>query len=74
MELRNLNFRFVLLNLCCFDTAVFITDTSVKTVFCFDRAATGLFGCSADEFFHFTKLNPNAGKRIIDSVCYFFIH
>lgn len=38
------------------------TDTSVKTVICFDRAATVLFGCSADEFFHFTKLNPLAGK------------
>lgn len=39
------------------------TDTSVKTVICFDRAATVLFGCSADEFFHFTKLNPLAGKN-----------
>jgi hypothetical protein len=38
------------------------TDASVKTVICFDRAATVLFGCSADEFFHFTKLNPLAGK------------
>lgn len=37
------------------------TDTSVKTVICFDRAATVLFGCSADEFFHFTKINPSAG-------------
>ncbi|CAH2060341.1 unnamed protein product [Thlaspi arvense] len=34
------------------------TETTVKTVICFDRAATLLFGCSADEFFHFTKLNP----------------
>ncbi|CAN8285587.1 unnamed protein product [Cochlearia groenlandica] len=38
------------------------TDTSVKTVICFDRAATVLFGCSADEFFHFTKLNPLAAS------------
>ncbi|KFK34104.1 hypothetical protein AALP_AA5G102500 [Arabis alpina] len=40
------------------------TDTSVKTVVCFDRAATVLFGCSADEFFHFTKLNPLAASMV----------
>ncbi|KAJ0261862.1 hypothetical protein HA466_0048980 [Hirschfeldia incana] len=41
-----------------------VTDTSVKTVICFDRAATVLFGCSADEFFHFTKLNPKAASMV----------
>ncbi|AEC08080.1 putative nucleic acid-binding, replication factor A [Arabidopsis thaliana] len=40
------------------------TDASVKTVICFDRAATVLFGCSADEFFHFTKLNPLAASMV----------
>ncbi|KAL1191068.1 hypothetical protein V5N11_036026 [Cardamine amara subsp. amara] len=40
------------------------TDTSVKTVICFDRVATVLFGCSADEFFHFTKLNPKAASMV----------
>ncbi|CAA7017957.1 unnamed protein product [Microthlaspi erraticum] len=40
------------------------TDTSVKTVICFDRAATVLFGCSADEFFHFTKLNPSTASMV----------
>uniref|UniRef100_A0A1J3HSS2 Replication factor A C-terminal domain-containing protein n=1 Tax=Noccaea caerulescens TaxID=107243 RepID=A0A1J3HSS2_NOCCA len=40
------------------------TDTSVKTVICFDRVATVLFGCSADEFFHFTKLNPSTASMV----------
>ncbi|VVA91082.1 unnamed protein product [Arabis nemorensis] len=40
------------------------TDTSVKTVVCFDRAATVLFGCSADDLFHFTKLNPLAASMV----------
>ncbi|KAJ4892350.1 OB-fold-like protein [Raphanus sativus] len=45
-----------------------VTDTSVKTVICFDRAATVLFGCSADEFFHFTKLNPKASASMVNQV------
>ncbi|KAH7561109.1 hypothetical protein JRO89_XS10G0175000 [Xanthoceras sorbifolium] len=36
------------------------TDTKVKVVICFDRAARVFFGCSADEFFHFAKLHPFA--------------
>ncbi|XP_058105355.1 uncharacterized protein LOC131248874 [Magnolia sinica] len=38
----------------------------VVVVICFDKAARVLFGCSADEFFDFEKVNPfaalNAGK------------
>ncbi|XP_010267213.1 PREDICTED: uncharacterized protein LOC104604530 [Nelumbo nucifera] len=37
------------------------TDEKVFVVICFDRAARVLFGCSADEFFDFAKLNPFAG-------------
>uniref|UniRef100_A0A2P2JHR0 Uncharacterized protein LOC105128340 n=1 Tax=Rhizophora mucronata TaxID=61149 RepID=A0A2P2JHR0_RHIMU len=44
------------------------TDTKVLNVICFDRAARILFGCSADDFFHFAKLHPfaaaNAGKML----------
>ncbi|KAF8403122.1 hypothetical protein HHK36_011216 [Tetracentron sinense] len=36
------------------------SETKVFVVICFDRAARVLFGCSADEFFHFAKLNPFA--------------
>ncbi|XP_044483457.1 uncharacterized protein LOC123209453 [Mangifera indica] len=36
------------------------TDTKVKVVICFDRAARVLFGCSADHFFDFAKLHPFA--------------
>ncbi|KAK3205915.1 hypothetical protein Dsin_019961 [Dipteronia sinensis] len=36
------------------------TDTKVKVVICFDRAARVFFGCSADDFFHFAKLHPFA--------------
>ncbi|XP_010521728.1 PREDICTED: uncharacterized protein LOC104800583 [Tarenaya hassleriana] len=38
------------------------TDAEVKTVICFDRAATTLFGCSADEFLTFSNLNPSAAS------------
>ncbi|KAL1817062.1 hypothetical protein ACET3Z_019636 [Daucus carota] len=42
------------------------SDTEVFVVVMFDRAARVLFGCSADEFFHFAKLHPfsdlTAGK------------
>ncbi|XP_042496913.1 uncharacterized protein LOC122075808 [Macadamia integrifolia] len=34
------------------------TENKVFVVICFDRAARVLFGCSADEFFEFGKLNP----------------
>ncbi|XP_043690376.1 uncharacterized protein LOC122641119 [Telopea speciosissima] len=34
------------------------TENKVFVVICFDRAARVLFGCSADEFFEFSKLNP----------------
>ncbi|XP_057528116.1 uncharacterized protein LOC130806904 isoform X3 [Amaranthus tricolor] len=34
------------------------SDTRVFKVICFDRAAKVLFGCSADEFFHFAKFHP----------------
>lgn len=37
------------------------TDTKVKVVICFDRAARVLFGCSADEFVDFAKVHPFAG-------------
>ncbi|KAF9596475.1 hypothetical protein IFM89_012180 [Coptis chinensis] len=44
------------------------SDTKVFVVVCFDRAARVLFGCSADEFFDFAKLNPfsvvTAGKLL----------
>ncbi|CAJ1955874.1 unnamed protein product [Sphenostylis stenocarpa] len=40
------------------------TDTEVLTVVCFDRVARLLFGCSADEFFHFAKLNPFSGVTL----------
>ncbi|KAK1398362.1 Translation initiation factor IF [Heracleum sosnowskyi] len=42
------------------------SDTEVFVVVMFDRAARVLFGCSADDFFHFAKLHPfsalTAGK------------
>lgn len=38
------------------------TDTKVFVVILFDRAARVLFGCSADEFFEFTKTRPFAGN------------
>ncbi|XP_010532370.1 PREDICTED: uncharacterized protein LOC104808393, partial [Tarenaya hassleriana] len=38
------------------------TDAEVKSVICFDRAATTLFGCSADEFVTFAKPNPSAAS------------
>ncbi|KAF6140304.1 hypothetical protein GIB67_000352, partial [Kingdonia uniflora] len=34
----------------------------VFVVICFDRVARVLFGCSADKFFDFAKLNPFAGS------------
>ncbi|KAJ4977230.1 hypothetical protein NE237_002336 [Protea cynaroides] len=34
------------------------SENKVFVVICFDRAARVLFGCSADEFFEFSKLNP----------------
>ncbi|XP_020230989.1 uncharacterized protein LOC109811614 [Cajanus cajan] len=40
------------------------TDTQVLTVVCFDRVARLLFGCSADEFFHFAKLHPFSGVTL----------
>ncbi|TKY48571.1 Alpha-L-fucosidase 1 [Spatholobus suberectus] len=40
------------------------TDTQVLTVICFDRVARLLFGCSADEFFHFAKLHPFSGVTV----------
>nr|ACU15404.1 unknown [Glycine max] len=40
------------------------TDTQVLTVVCFDRVARLLFGCSADEFFHFAKLHPFSGVTV----------
>lgn len=36
------------------------TDTKVLVVIMFDRAARVLFGCSADDFFHFAKTHPYA--------------
>ncbi|KAJ6708365.1 hypothetical protein OIU85_028611 [Salix viminalis] len=39
------------------------TDTKVLNVMCFDRAARVLFGCSADDFFHFSKLHPFAASN-----------
>lgn len=47
------------------------TDTKVKVVICFDRAARVLFGCSADHFFDFAKLHPFAGNFILK---YLFIY
>ncbi|CAH9094536.1 unnamed protein product [Cuscuta europaea] len=38
------------------------TDTKVFVVIMFDRAARVLFGCSADEFFEFTKTHPFAAR------------
>ncbi|CAH9136035.1 unnamed protein product [Cuscuta epithymum] len=38
------------------------TDTKVIAVIMFDRAARVLFGCSADEFFEFTKTRPSAAR------------
>ena len=38
------------------------SDTEVFVVVMFDRAARVLFGCSADEFFHFAKLHPFSGQ------------
>ncbi|KAJ6739609.1 hypothetical protein OIU74_004380 [Salix koriyanagi] len=35
----------------------------VFNVMCFDRAARVLFGCSADDFFHFSKLHPFAASN-----------
>ncbi|KAL2331998.1 hypothetical protein Fmac_019579 [Flemingia macrophylla] len=40
------------------------TDSAVLTVVCFDRVARLLFGCSADEFFHFVKLHPFSGLTL----------
>lgn len=37
------------------------SDTEVFVVVMFDRAARVLFGCSADDFFHFAKLHPFSG-------------
>ncbi|KAI5592925.1 hypothetical protein BDE02_04G184300 [Populus trichocarpa] len=49
------------------------TDTKVLNVMCFDRAARVLFGCSADDFFHFSKLHPfaasNAAKILEGEMC-----
>ncbi|XP_065866228.1 uncharacterized protein [Euphorbia lathyris] len=39
------------------------TDTKVINVICFDRAARVLFGCSADDFFHFAKFHPFAAEN-----------
>ncbi|KAJ4847660.1 hypothetical protein Tsubulata_036970 [Turnera subulata] len=39
------------------------TDAQVINVICFDRAAKVLFGCSADDFFHFAKLHPFAAAN-----------
>ncbi|KAJ4725026.1 Nucleic acid-binding, OB-fold containing protein [Melia azedarach] len=36
------------------------TDTKVKMVICFDRAARVLFGCSADCFLDFAQIHPFA--------------
>ncbi|GMH08990.1 hypothetical protein Nepgr_010830 [Nepenthes gracilis] len=36
------------------------SDTKVFVVVCFDRVARVLIGCSADEFFDFSKLHPFA--------------
>ncbi|KAL8152219.1 hypothetical protein V2J09_009979 [Rumex salicifolius] len=36
------------------------SDSKVFEVICFDRAARVLFGCSADDFFHFAQLHPFA--------------
>lgn len=52
------------------------TDTKVKVVICFDRAARVLFGCSADEFFDFAKVHPFAGIFFFFSsisIIFFFI-
>ncbi|KAK1421631.1 hypothetical protein QVD17_24117 [Tagetes erecta] len=38
------------------------TDTKVFVVVLFDRAARVLFGCSAQEFFHFTNIHPFSGE------------
>ncbi|KAK7272180.1 hypothetical protein RJT34_28620 [Clitoria ternatea] len=40
------------------------TDTEVLTVICFDRVARLLFGCSADDYFHFAKLHPFSGDSL----------
>ncbi|KAJ1425904.1 hypothetical protein SESBI_10624 [Sesbania bispinosa] len=40
------------------------TDTKVATVICFDRVAKLLFGCSADDFFDFSKLHPFSGITV----------
>ncbi|KAL1332632.1 hypothetical protein AAHE18_11G041500 [Arachis hypogaea] len=34
------------------------TETKVFGVICFNRVVKVLFGCSADDFFHFAKLHP----------------
>ena len=38
------------------------TEKRVIVVIMFDRAARVLFGCSADEFFDFSKTHPFAGN------------
>ncbi|RYQ97949.1 hypothetical protein HN51_042988 [Arachis hypogaea] len=40
------------------------TETKVFSVICFDRVARVLFGCSADDFFHFAKLHPFCGVTV----------
>lgn len=52
------------------------SEDKVFVVILFDRAARVLFGCSADEFFNFTMLNPSAGNinnQIQGSFIYFFL-
>ena len=44
------------------------SDTRVFKVICFDRAAKVLFGCSADEFFHFAKFHPFSGTFLLYSL------
>ncbi|XP_020518117.1 uncharacterized protein LOC18426486 isoform X2 [Amborella trichopoda] len=38
------------------------SGNKVMVVICFDKAARVMFGCSADEFFDFAKVNPFAGR------------
>nr|XP_043632108.1 uncharacterized protein LOC122603462 isoform X2 [Erigeron canadensis] len=38
------------------------TDTNVFVVVFFDRAAKVLFGCSAQDFFEFSKIHPFSGE------------
>ncbi|CAA7387715.1 unnamed protein product [Spirodela intermedia] len=38
------------------------TPDRVVAVMCFDRVAQGLFGCPADEFFDFCRVNPDAAE------------